>query len=187
VIPGANSRDKQMGEIELLLEQQPAIPSPQALQQFAQQQELLAAAAQKMGAPPPPPPDMVPIPIPTAGPDGKPQPKIVPVPRSLLKSTIPVNKYDFDQFEYQTIKDWLSEPDGIEARRTNPLGVLNVELHGDMHEAAMKAKAPAGPPMPPPKRGKPGAAQPGEAGAPPIPAIAAALSSQPGAMNAPLQ
>jgi hypothetical protein len=94
----------------------------------------------------------------------------------MLQPTVPINKYDFDQFEFQTIKDWLSEPDGIAARKTNPLGVLNVELHGDLHEAAMKAKMP--PPMPtPPMPGKPKGQLP-----PPPPGAGA-----PAPMNAPIQ
>lgn len=181
-IPGANSRDKQMGEIDQLLEQQPATPSPQAIIEFGKQQALIAAAKQKLDpmAPPPPPPEMVPMPMPVpgkSGPDGKPLMTMMPVPRAMLKSTVPVNKYDFHEFEYQTIKDWLSEPDGIAARKQNPLGVLNVELHGDGHEA-MKA-AQAAPPMPvlpklPPKGGGPQLPPP-------------AHGAQPGAMNAPLQ
>ena len=174
-IPGANSRDKQMGEIDVLLQNQPATPQPQAIEQFLMQQALVQAAQQKlnpMGGPPQPP-DMVPMPMNTGkmGPDGKPLQTMMPVPRAMLKSTVPVNKYDFHQFEYQTIKDWLSEPDGIEERKTNPLGVLNVELHGDEHQAMMAAQAP--PPMPGPMPGKPGPPQ-----LPP---------PQPGAMNAPIQ
>ncbi len=184
VIPGANSRDKQMGEIELLLQQQPVTPSPQAIIAWGQQQALVQAAAQKVNplAPPPPPPEMVPMPMVIPGkngPDGKPLKTMMPVPRAMLKPTVLINKYDFDEFEFQTIKDWLSEPDGIAERKTNPLGVLNVELHGDLHEAAKQAKAP--PPMPgPPPKGPKGAPQPT---APPPGAAQAGA----GPMNAPLQ
>jgi hypothetical protein len=187
VIPGANSRDKQMGEIELLLEQSPALPSLDALKAFEAQQLVMKAAAAKLNQPPPPDPEMVPIPMPGApGPDGNPVPQITPVPRSMLKSTIPVNKRDFHNFELETIKDWLSEPDGIEARRTNPLGVLNVELHADEHEAMMAKQAP--PPMaaPPKRPEKPGAGP--QAGAPAIPNIPAlAAEAGAGSMNAPIQ
>lgn len=182
-IPGANSRDKQMGEIDLLLQQQPATPSPQAIIAFGLQQKLIQAAAQKINpmAPPPPPPDMVPMPMMVPGPDGQPTKQMVPVPRAMLKPTVLINKYDFDQFEFQTIKDWLSEPDGIAERKTNPLGVLNVELHGDLHQAAMIAKAPPAPslPMPPklPPKGAPALPAP-----PPGDARAGA-----GPMNAPVQ
>jgi hypothetical protein len=179
VIPGANSRDKQMGEIDLLLQQQPVTPSPQAIIAWGQQQALVQAAAQKVNplAPPPPPPEMVPMPMMMPNPKGGPPIQtMAPVPRAMLKPTVAINKYDFDQFEFQTIKDWLSEPDGIAERKTNPLGVLNVELHGDLHEAAMKAKAPPPMPGPPPKPGK---------GAPQIPPPSP--GAQPGAMNAPLQ
>lgn len=181
-IPGANARDKQMGEIDLLLQQQPATPSPQAIIQFGTQQALLQAAAQKLNplAPPPPPPDLVPMPMLVPGPTGEPTKQMVPVPRAMLKPTVPVNKWDFDDFEIATIKDWLSEPDGIAARKTNPLGVLNVELHGEAHEAQKAAKAP--PPMPMPVAPKlPG--KPGQHPQLPPPQAGA----QPGAMNAPLQ
>jgi hypothetical protein len=183
-IPGANARDKQMGEIDQLLATQPATPSPQAIIAWGQQQALLQAAAQKLAplAPPPPPPEMVPMPMALPNqtqPDGKPVMRMVPVPRAMLQPTVPINKYDFDQFEFQTIKDWLSEPDGINARKTNPLGVLNVELHGDLHEQAMKAKMPPAPmlPAPPPKI-------PGKV-APQIPPPSP--GAQPGPMNAAIQ
>jgi hypothetical protein len=115
------------------------------------------------------------IPNPNGGPAIK---TILPVPRAMLQPTVPISKYDFDQFEFQTIKDWLSEPDGIAARKQNPLGVLNLELHGDLHEAAMKAKMPPPMPVPPKLLGKPGAPQLPPPGA-----------TQPGAgpMNAPIQ
>ena len=177
-IPGANARDKQMGEIDQLLATQPATPSPQAIIQWGQQQALVQAAAQKINplAPPPPPPDMVPMPMQVPGPTGQARTQMMPVPRAMLQPTVPINKYDFDQFEFQTIKDWLSEQDGIAARKQNPLGVLNVELHGDLHEAAMKAKMP--PPMPtPPMPGKPKGQLP-----PPPPGAGA-----PAPMNAPIQ
>lgn len=182
-IPGANARDKQMGEIDLLLQQQPVAPSPQAIIAWGQQQALVQTAMQKVNpmAPPPPPPEMVPMPMPVPGktaPGGKPLMTMMPVPRAMLKSTVPVNKYDFDQFEYQTIKDWLSEPDGIAARKSNPLGVLNVELHGDEHKAQMMANMP--PPMPP-GASPPGPGKPHPQIPPPQP------GAQPGAMNAPIQ
>jgi hypothetical protein len=176
-IPGANSRDKQMGEIELLLEQQPATPSPQAIQAFLAQQQLVQLAIAKVGAPmaPPPPPEMVPMPMQVGAPGGKPTMAMMPVPRAMLQPTVPINKYDFHAFEFLTIKDWLSEPDGIAARKTNSLGVLNVELHGDAHKAAMIADMPPPPPPGPPMPGKPHLPPPPPGG------------PQPGAMNAPIQ
>ena len=112
---------------------------------------------------------------PVPGPDGKPLTKMTPVPRVLLKTTVPVNKRDFHNFELRTIQDWLSEPDGIEERKTNPLGVLNVELHADEHEMWMQKLAPPPMPAPPPmkKNNKPNVPPPG-----PV---------QQGAMNAPIQ
>jgi hypothetical protein len=183
-IPGANARDKQMGEIDELLATQPATPSVQAIAAWGAQQQLIQTAAAKLNplAPPPPPPEMVPMPTAIPGKvdaQGKPLMTMLPVPRAMLKPTVPVNKYDFDQLEFQTIKDWLSEPDGIAARKTNPLGVLNVELHGDLHEAAMKAKMP--PPLPVPPMMHKGKSEGGPQIPPPNPA------AQPGAMNAPLQ
>jgi hypothetical protein len=168
VIPGANSRDKQMAEIEMLLAAAPAIPSREAIQSFLQQQQILSAAAAKLGAPPPPEPEMVPLPAPDGG--------VLSVPRALLKSTVPVNKYDFHNFEYQTIKDWLSEPEGMQERRANPLGVLNVELHGDEHQRRMAKDAP--PLVPAAARRAPAKAAPGPS---------APAAPQPGAMNLPLQ
>ena len=99
-IPGANSRDKQMSEIDLLLQAQPATPSPEAIVAWGTQQKLIQAAQQKINplAPPPPPPEMVPMPMPvpgTQGPEGKPLMAMVPVPRAMLKPTVAINKYRF--------------------------------------------------------------------------------------------
>lgn len=128
IIPAANSRDKQMSEIELLLQQKPTI-NMQAAQEFIADKAIEDQMKEE-----------------TAG-SGIPMPESEPDPAQLYQTTIPVDMdWDFHQFEYETIKDWLSSPEGLEEARTNPYGVLNVKLHGKQHQQAMAAQA--GPPMP---------------------------------------
>ena len=154
-IPAADAADKQMGEIELLLEQRPT-PDLEAVQKFAADaamEKLAAAKLQGTG-------------VPTPAPDK-------PDPNQMYKSSIPVNvKWDYHEFEYQTIKDWLSSADGLEAARTKPWGVLNVRCHGDEHQAAMAAQAP------PPDAGAPQADPKGPA--PKLPSLPSSMPS-PGA------
>ncbi len=145
VIPAANASDKQMQEIEVLLKTRPT-PNVAAIQQHAAdvaiKQEVVAKGAE-VGLPPPDEPD-------------------VPDPKQLYTSSVPVDiEWDFHAFEFQTIKDWLSSPDGLQEAKTNPWGILNVKLHGKEHEAALALQAPAPQPIPiiPPKPMMPG--QPG--------------------------
>ena len=138
VIPGAESGDKQMMEIELLLQQRPK-PNLQAIKEFAADQAIEEQL--KASAPPG-------VPIPGSG---------EPDPMQLYQASIPVDKiWDRHQFEAKKIEDFLSSADGIQEAKTNPWGILNVKLHGMEHKAAMAAQAPppgAIPPMPP-KKGK---------------------------------
>lgn len=124
-IPAADACDKQMGEIELLLKQRP-VPQMQKVQEFAADlamEKLAAAKAQGTG-----------IPVPD---ESKPD------PNQMYESSIPVNvAWDFHQYEYETIKDWLSSPEGLEETKTNVWGILNVRCHGQEHQEAMQAQAP---------------------------------------------
>ncbi len=158
VVPGAESGDKQMMEIELLLQQRPT-PNMEAIRTFAADQAVeeevkTQAAAKAPGVPVPstPPPDAM----------------------QMYKSSIPVDpQWDRHKYHIAKIEQFLESPDGIEEAKTNKWGILNVKLHGMEHKAALAAQAP--PPMIPPalpKRGR--------SAAPPIPA-----PGQPGPMNSP--
>lgn len=138
IIPAAAAYDKQMGEIELLLQQKPA-PDLDAIKMHVADTAIegaIKAKAQPLG-----------IPLPESKPD----------PNQLYKCTIPIDaKWDFNQFEAQAIKDFLSSQDGIEEAKVNPWGILNVKLHGQLHLDAAAAQVapppgamPPGPPKPP--------------------------------------
>lgn len=141
-IPAANAYDKQMSEIEKLLREKPT-PNMQAVATFEADAAVENEIREK-----------------TAG-SGIPLPEPEPDPSQLYETTVKVDKdWDFHQFEYKAIKDWLSSPEGLEESKTNPWGVLNVKLHGQEHQQAMAAlapppmlgaPAPGGLPAPPPK------------------------------------
>lgn len=155
VLPEAEARDKQLEEIEELLNGVPIEPTPDEVLAAQQQAEAASTAAQLSGMPPPPPFD----------------------PQSLVRSSVPVKPWDFDQWEMQKCDDYLnSDACRIELQvgRMNPetkqvepniRGVQNVWLHRQEHAKAMAAKMPPVPPMPlaaPPKR-------PATGGGPPKP------------------
>jgi len=152
VIPAANARDKQMGEIERLLQQKPTL-DPLKAQEFLADKAIEDEAAQNLAG------------------TGLPLEESQPDPQQLMKSTIPVDvDWDFHEFEYKTVKDWLSSPEGLEEARSNPWGVLNVKLHGKEHQMAMAAQT--APLLPPPA-----------AAAPPIPPKPAAPQAEHGAIQ----
>lgn len=155
-LPEATARDKQLREIELLLQQSPVPPSPEELQ-AAQTQHAAAVIAARMtpGVPEPPPFD----------------------PESLLQPSVPVDELDFHQWEAKKGQEWLSsETCWRELAQGNQAGVLNVKLHTKQHLKMAALQAP--PPMPmavrpkghiaPPSDGAPNkiATPPGAPGAP---------------------
>lgn len=136
VILQAEARDKQVAEIEQLLQQQPLPPDPTALQQAQIQHAAAAIEAHTAGGQPPP-----------------------FDPQSLMQPSIPVDELDYHLYEFEKCQEWLSSP----ARRTedskgNQSGVMNVKLHALEHRkmAAMQMM-----PQPAAPVAKPGAsAQP---------------------------
>lgn len=138
-LPEAESRNKQVSEIEQLLQEKPLPPSPEALQQAAVAHAAETLTAQGSGMPPPPPFD----------------------PTSLLQPSVPVDDLDYHAYEGRKGRDWLSSPDcRKQIAAGNVDGVLNVKLHTKLHLAKAALEAP--PPMPMPA-GKP---QPGKPAAP---------------------
>jgi hypothetical protein len=116
VIPAAEARNKQLREIEQLLEEQPIPPDPLAAQQ-----------AMSVGQPPPQP-----------------------------QSSVPIDQdYDFHQYEFQKVQEWLSSTERVQQEKAgNVAGIANVRLHGLLHKAqvdaaAQKAAAAAQPPPKP--------------------------------------
>lgn len=140
VIPEAEAYDKQMFEIEQLLKTAPVPPDPQM-----QDQALIdhAAAAVKLHN------------------AGAPDAEIPPPPQLPPTSTVPVNDWDFHQWEAAACQDWLNSQ---EMRRQiaqgNQAGVDNVVLHWRAHVAAAAAQ------MPPPMAAAPPAGEPAKPSAP---------------------
>jgi hypothetical protein len=119
VIIQAEARDKQLEEIEQMLEE-PPVPDESQMQQYMQ----TAQQAMASGSQPPPPP---------------------------MKSSIPVGKRDFHAYEVAKGNEWLSSNACRDALRNGKgLGVQNIMLHLDEHDAAIQA-AQAPPHVEPPK------------------------------------
>lgn len=146
------SREKQLWEIELLLHQNPLQPDPQMLQQARQKHAEDTLVAKAQGLPMPPPLD----------------------PMSLWQSSIPIDpQCDYNQFEWETVQEWLSSPARREAElQGKQKGILNVRLHGLAHQAAMPPPMPM--PMPAPHGG-------GHGPKPPIPGHKLPMPAPPGA------
>ena len=171
VIPEAVSRDKQLREIETLLDQSPVMAQPlvQMLQQGAgvpailnaikgalaqqEQAQQTAHAAQVIAAT-------------TQG--GTPPPAPMPVdPATIARSSVPVWESDYHVWEAKKCRDWLSSDEcntelaigrpapGDSMPVPNIAGILNVMLHMKEHDAyaAMEAPPISGP-LPAPNMGK---------------------------------
>jgi|HubBroStandDraft_4_1064222.scaffolds.fasta_scaffold00050_8 hypothetical protein len=131
VIPGADSSEKQMGEIQILLQSAPE-PNP-ALQQAQKKIQQAAIEAQQKG-----------IPIPPEAAQQA-QQQLAQIPQVI--STVKLGKLDDHQSEMNEIETWARSSDGIRAAAEQPEGYENVMTHYDEHAAALKAKQ--GPPPPP--------------------------------------
>lgn len=71
-----------------------------------------------------------------------------PDPRVQWVSSVPVDKRDEDQVEFQECLRWINSPQGQDAKRNTPLWYADVNLHCDAQEAQMKQKAAANAPAP---------------------------------------
>lgn len=108
-IPGADSDEKQMGEIKQLLEE-PPIPNVQVM--MAYQQAVKAAII--MGQQPPP----------------------QPAPEQMYESSVPIDpEVDDSGAEYIVCKGWCNSATGQQAKRDNKEGYMNVRLHMLAHKA----------------------------------------------------
>jgi hypothetical protein len=116
VIPGAEARDKQLREIEQML-QEPPVPDQTQIPQWQQ----AAMQAQATGQQPPPMP---------------------------LTSSVQIGKYDYNQPELDKCIEWLSSNACFEElQKGNSKGVQNVQLHADLHAAAIAKAASANTPQ----------------------------------------
>ncbi len=138
IIPEAEAYDKQMFEIEQLLKTAPIPPDPQA--QDAAMIDHAAATVKLHNS-------------------GVPDAQVPPPPQLPPQSTVPVNDWDFHQWEAAACQDWLNSQ---EMRRQiaqgNQAGVDNVVLHWRAHVAASIAQMPppiAAPPVAPAKASAP--------------------------------
>lgn len=115
-IPGADSEEKQLGEIKLLLNM-PPVPNIQAMMKF----KVISVMAQRTGKPAPPKPPM----------------------EALYQSPIPIDaEFDDHQAEWNAGKDWINSPIGQQMKRDNPEGFASVRLHLLAHKAEVdKAQA----------------------------------------------
>jgi len=125
-IPGLDSRNKQIAEIEELLESEPmenpAIAgNPDAANAASQAQQQNALSGE--------------------------------VPTAPMLSTIPVDPiFDDHQAEFAEVKHWMNSVEGLKAKTLNPNGYENVRLHGIAHwDELQKQQAAAAPPQPPPR------------------------------------
>jgi len=159
----ATARNKQVREIEILLEQSPVPPAPEDVAAAQTAHAAAAVIASTEGSPPPAPPSL----------------------ESLLKPSIPVDELDFHAYEGRKGQEWLSSEEcWRQLALGNQAGVLNVKLHTKEHLklAALAAMQQAAAAQPAPPQGRAGAlphAKPkGEPGSP------NAISAPPGAPGA---
>jgi hypothetical protein len=128
-IPQVISRNKQLGEIEILLKGAP-VPNPKIEQAKEQAAKLMG-----MGV--------------DAAHFDQAQVEAEQMPQEV--SSVPIDP-DNDDNETEAATCWLfiNSPEGRKAKRTNPDGFRNVSLHRQEHLADAKAKAGVGQPKKPP-------------------------------------
>ena len=127
VIPQVIARNKQLGEIEVLLKSTP-VPNPVVEQAQEAQRKLQAMAAQGVD------PEQL------ASAAAQIQQALAQPPEV---SSIPVTPEDDSDTEAATCWLYINGQDGRRDKRTNPEGFKNVVLHFNEHEAQAKAKAAA--------------------------------------------
>jgi len=107
IIPGADSAEKQLNEIEQLVAEVP-IPTPVAMKY-----KLIQALAPAMNQPVPPPPP----------------------PEQMLKPSVDIDpQVDKHEEEAQACQDWLISPEGQRNKAENADGYMNVRLHYLLHK-----------------------------------------------------
>ena len=154
VLIPAEARNKQLAEIEQLLQQSPLPPSPQEVQAVQVQHAAEAIAAKAGGQPEPPAPD----------------------PTAMLRPSVPIDELDYHQWEFEKCQEWLSSAARRqEVGKGNAAGVMNVRLHALEHRKAMAemaARAAMLQPSPVPARAHPPAKKPAAPPEPPAAPVA---------------
>src|SRR6185295_9128925 len=127
-IPGADSRDKQIGEIAELLKGPPIPPMPPGMPPAGA--EMQPGPEQSMQGQQP-----------MQGEGAAPQQPAQPMPAGPPQSTVAVNvKFDDHEVEMDTITTWANSPEGLMEKQQNPAGFANVEAHYAEHEQALLMK-----------------------------------------------
>lgn len=145
-IPEANSRNKQIFEIEELLSSAPIQPSEDEIVAAEQAHATATLTAAGLGQPPPPPFNQA----------------------SLLKPSLMPDELDFHAWEFEKCKEWLSSDACRRAMAAgDQLGVQNIKLHALAHQQMMIAQTPPPPPAGAPAPG--GAPKPHKPTPPPPP------------------
>ncbi len=134
--PEAEAWDKQMGEIEILLKQEPVpnVQKQQAIQQAEQMAQSIAFAHQQGFA----------IPDGALQQAQQAQQQAMSMP-DFLPSIQPDAKVDYHQWEAQACKNWLNSPRGREKKygsQQEQAGYMNVRLHMLAHEALSDQQPP---------------------------------------------
>ena len=117
-LPQVAARNKQLGEIEILLKGDP-VPNPQV-----EEAKTAAAKVLSMGVDP--------AHLDPAQAEAEKLPPMV--------SSVRIDKHDDNETEAATCWQWMMSPDGRKAKRTKRAGYENVSLHLDEHIAAAQAK-----------------------------------------------
>jgi hypothetical protein len=121
VVPGADQRNVQLREIEMLLKTQAEPPSPEEVQKIAQHQTLLQMA-------------------------GHPTPQ--PTPEDMLRPSIEIDPiFDDHNVHLQECKRWMYSDEGQQARMFNAKGYDNVRLHALEHFRALSGGPDANAPV----------------------------------------
>lgn len=135
-MPEVTARDKQLGEIEQLINQKP-IPT-QAYMQAEMKLGMLKAGIKKGGGDP------------AQLQQAEQELEALPDDQK-FQCSIPIRKSDDNVTEAATCWKWLNGEEGRKMFYTNKKSYLNVELHWELHDNAAKAAtAAAGPPAKPP-------------------------------------
>ncbi len=142
VIPGEDSRNKQLREIQHLLASAPIVLNlPVAPHSSSASPPVEAPAAAGALQPPPPESGVAPASLP-AGSDTTPQNHQsrleAGATTALVLPSVPVDQLlDDHAVEFEECKRWANSEAGQSARMTNPAGFANVRAHAEAHLRAM--------------------------------------------------
>lgn len=120
-IPGSDSRNKQLREIEEMKDGEVQMPTPQDIQKIAQHETMMQAAGGTSAN---------------------------PKPEDLMQSSVPVDpEVDDHPFEFAECKRWLNSDEGQQAKLYQPKWYQNVRQHMIEHQRAMQQGPDAAKPL----------------------------------------